>query len=171
MAFGGDTSYQNLAEYIGLLLGLIIAVVMGWDTSAVFTVGDSATALAWGASGRFRSNNVINAATVCAVLRGRNEINLVGSAQITSMENRVTDVLSRRKKGETWDMLMHRLGRRTLEELGTGGEPLGEIRLRNLEGLLELCNPSRVYKEEQDFGVFWGSVCSFVENMSLESNL
>ena len=47
MAFGGDTSYQDLAEYIGLLLGLIIAVAMGLDTSAVFTVGDSATALAW----------------------------------------------------------------------------------------------------------------------------
>jgi hypothetical protein len=47
MEFDGDTSFQNLAEYIGLLLGCLIAVRKGWDTSAVVTVGDSATALAW----------------------------------------------------------------------------------------------------------------------------
>ena len=95
MAFGGDTSYQTLAEYIGSLLRLIIAVVRGWDTSAVVPLGDSTIALTWGVSGRFRSNKVINAATVCVVLRGRNEISLVGSAQTTSEENRVPDVLSR----------------------------------------------------------------------------
>ena len=48
---------------------------------------------------------------------------------------------------------------------------MGEIRLWNIEGFLELCNPSRVYEEEQEFGVFWGSVCSFIEDMSLETNL
>lgn len=171
MEFDGDTSFQNLAEYIGLLLGCLIAVRKGWDTSAVVTVGDSATALAWGASGRFRSNNVINAATIYAVLCGTNEVNMVRSEQITSEQNRVTDILSRRKQGEAWDMVMHRLGRETLRELGVGEEPLMEIRLRNLEGFLELCNPRRQYEDEQDFGTFWESVCLFIENMSLEQSL
>ena len=173
MNFGGDTSFQNLAEYIGWLVGILVPVLKGWDTSAVVTVGDSATALAWGMSGRFRSNNVINAATVCAVLRGQNEINVVGYHQITSLQNRVTDVLSRRRAEESWDNLTQRLGWRDLHNMGVSEELEGfeEIRLRDWEEFLELCNPSRVYEGEQEFGMFWGSVCSFIENMSLESNL
>ena len=132
------------------------------------TVGDSATALAWGSSGRFRSNNAINAATVCAVLRGQNEINLVDSEQITSEQNRVADIFSRRMVGESWNMLLHRVGRRGLRELGVGEEPLQEIRIRDLEGFLELCNPRLEYDEEGDFG---RRVCAFVENMSLEPSL
>ena len=171
--FGGDTSFQNSSEYIAWLVGILVPVLKGWDTSAVVTVGDSATALAWGTSGRFRSNNVINAATVCAVLRGQNEINVVGSHQITSVQNKVADVLSRRMADEPWDNLTQRLGWRALHDMGVSGdlEGIEEIRLRDWEGFLELCNPRREYEEEHDFGVFWGSVCSFIENMSLETNL
>ena len=66
---------------------------------------------------------------------------------------------------------MHRLGRETLRELGVGEEPSMEIRLRNLEGFLELCYPRRQYEDEQDFGKFWESVCLFIEKMSLEQSL
>ena len=173
MDFGGDTSFQNLAEYIAWLVGILVPVLKGWDTSAVVTVGDSATALAWGTSGRFRSSNVINAATVCAVLRGQHEINIVGSHQITSTQNKVADVLSRRREDEPWDHLTQRLGWSALHEMGVSGDLEGfeEIRLRDLEGFLELCNPRQEFEEEQEFGVLWGRVCSFIENMSLESGL
>ena len=104
-----------------------------------------ATALAWGTSGRFRSNNVINAATVCAVLRGQNEINVVGSHRTTSVQNEVADVLSRRMVDEPWDNLTQRLGLRALHDMGVSGDLEGfeEIRRRDWEGFLEMCNPRR----------------------------
>ena len=145
MDFGGDTSFQNLSEYIAWLVGILVPVLKGWDTSAVVTVGDSATALAWGMSGRFRSNNVFNAATVCAVLRGLNEINVVGSHRTTSVQNKVADVLSRRMVDEPWDNLTQRLGWRALHDMGMSGDLEGfeESRLRDWEGFLEMCNPRR----------------------------
>ena len=104
-----------------------------------------ATALAWGTSGRFRSNNGINAATGCAVLRGQNEINVVGSHRTTSVQNKVADVLSRRMVDEPWDNLTQRLGWRALHDMGLSGELEGfeEIRRRDWEGFLEMCNPRR----------------------------
>jgi hypothetical protein len=143
--FRGDTSFQNLSEYIAWLVGILVPVLKGWDTSAVVTVGDSATALAWGTSGRFRSNNVINAATVCAVLRGQNEINVVGSHRTTSVQNKVADVLSRRMVDEPWDNWTQRLGWRALHDMGLSGELEGfeETRRRDWEGFLEMCNPRR----------------------------
>ena len=66
--------------------------------------------------GRFRSDNLINAATVFAVLSVGKEINVVETEQILSEENTVADTLSRREAEESWRDLMRRVKQNTPEE-------------------------------------------------------
>ena len=45
LGLGGNPAYQKMCEYTSILLRLIIAVLMKWDTSAVEIVGNSLIAL------------------------------------------------------------------------------------------------------------------------------
>ena len=175
LGLGGDPAYQNVCEYISILLGLIIAVLMRWDTSAVEIVGDSVTALMWTRRGRFRSDNVINAATVCAALGATHPINLVSHRHLLAENNMVTDTLSRRRKGESWSALLARMQKRAPEEYGNMGALPGhmprEFKLRRLEQILSLCDPRRVFVGEKEFAMYWRGVRSLVENMSVQTDL
>ena len=63
LVLSGKPVYQNVCEFMSILLGLLGAMLMGWETSAIEIIGDSATVLTWTETGRFRSDNVINAVT------------------------------------------------------------------------------------------------------------
>ena len=161
LRFGWDPAFQNTAEYISILLGLVVAVLMDWDTTAIKLVGDSVTALTWASEGRFRSDNVINAATVYAVLNVDHETNVVETEQILSEDNVVTDTLSRRGEKESWRDLMRRVRQKAPDEY----QPTREFRLNDLEGFLALCDPRRTFDSEEEFAVYWRDVCSFMENL------
>ena len=62
LGFGDDSSFQNVSEFISLLIGVVGAIAMGWDISSVLFVGDSQTELTWAREGRFRPSNVRNSA-------------------------------------------------------------------------------------------------------------
>ena len=164
--FGWDPAYQNTAEYISILLGLVVAVLMGWDTKAIKLVGDSVTALTWASEGRFRSDNVINAATVFAVLNVDKEINVVETEQILSEDNTVADTLSRREEKESWRDLMRRVKQNAPDEY----QPMTEFRLSDLEGFLKLCDPRAVFDSEKEFVAHWRAVCSFMKNLRVLSD-
>jgi len=170
LRLGGNPAYQNVCEYVTILLGLMIAVIMDWDTSAVEIIGDSKTALTWTQSGRFRSDNVINPATVCAALCATHVINIVDAQHIEAEHNKVTDTMSRRKVGETWEALMKRMQKRAPDEYNeigvTPGQIPKEVQLQCLEVVLRMCDPRREFSGEKEFAEYWREVYSFVKTLS-----
>ena len=175
LMLSGKPEYQNVCEFFSILLGLIVALLMGWDTSAVEIIGDSATALTWTETGRFRSDNVINAVTVCAALCATHVVNIVGQQHILEKFNKVADTMSRRRVGESWTELIHRTQRRTsdqYDQIGvTPGQIPVEIQLRCLDEVLHLCDPRREFTDEKEFAGYWRGVRSFVRNLSSLNDL
>jgi hypothetical protein len=96
-AFSFDESaYQNLAEFIGILLMLVVLVERGVSDCAIQLRGDSTTALAWASSQKVKGEQRNNAAAVafCALsLRYRIEVS--GTEFINSEANFISDALSR----------------------------------------------------------------------------
>ena len=117
-------------------------------------MGDSVTALTWVSEGRFRSDNLINAATVFAVLNVDKEINVVETVQILSEENTGADTLSRREAEESWKDLMRRVKQNAPDE----DQPMTEFRLSDVGGFLELCDPRAVFNSEKEFVAHWRTV-------------
>ena len=175
LVLSGKPEYQNVCEFISILLGLLVAILIGWDTSAIEIIGDSATALTWTETGRFRSDNVINAATVCAALCATHVINIVGQQHILERFNKVADTMSRRRVGESWRQLVQRTQRRTPDQYNqigvTPGQIPVELQLRCLDEVLHLCDPRRDFTDEKEFAGYWRGVRSFVRNLSSLNDL
>jgi hypothetical protein len=66
--FGTDSGFQNTAEYIGTVLGILALVKIGVRNVDVLIRGDSTTALAWVTEGRIKGPEAINAAVVVTAL-------------------------------------------------------------------------------------------------------
>jgi hypothetical protein len=62
VAFGTDSSYQNLSEYIGAILAVMGQVMLGLSGQRLALRGDSVTALTWAVTERSRGDIVTNAA-------------------------------------------------------------------------------------------------------------
>ena len=157
--FGSDATFQNCAEFISALVGLMGALVKGWDTRAIRFIGDSVTALSWAANGRFRSDNVMNAATVFAAICATREVHIMSTELRTSEENWECDMLSRKEPGESWHSLMTRMSRRD----HTFQRPM-EI-VWDMEEILSLCDPRYDPVDENAFGMYWRRVCDAVNRI------
>ena len=159
--FGWDSSFQNCSEYITIIIGVVGAILMGWDTSAIEIVGDSETALRWADSGRFKSDNVINAATVMSVICASKDVHFMDSKHIPKEENWHADMFSRTEEGETWDQLVRRMRRRDPDI----PRNLLQVNIPNLSELLDLCDPRRTFEDDESFGVYWRRVHAFVDSL------
>jgi hypothetical protein len=166
LEFGWDSSYQNCSEYITIILGVVGAIAMGWDTSAIEIMGDSETALRWADSGRFKSNNVINAATVMSVLCATKDVHFMDSKHIPKEQNWHADMFSRTEEGETWNQLVRRMRTRD-DEIPLN---LKEVKIPNLDELLDLCDPRKSFEDEDSFAVFWRRVHYFVDGLGPTSH-
>ena len=151
--FGSDPAFQNCAEFISVTAGVIGAIMMGLDVSSVLLKGDSVTALSWAEGGRFKSDNVMNAATVFTMVCVIHGVHVVGTELVTSEENWMCDGLSRREPGESWVALMKMMG---LEN--PVFTSLTEINLDGMESVIDLCNPKLEWNDEEKFAVYWRRV-------------
>jgi hypothetical protein len=161
LKFGWDSSFQNCAEYITIVIGVVGAIAMGWDTSAIEIMGDSESALRWASSGRFRSDNVINAATVLSVICASRDVHFMDSKHISWEENWHADMFSRTEEGETWNQLIQRMRKRDPDI----PRDLKEVSVPNLPELLYLCDPRLTFEDEESFGVYWRRVHAFVDSL------
>ena len=159
--FGWDSSFQNCSEYITIIIGVVGAILMGWDTSAIEIMGDSETALRWADSGRFKSDNVINAATVMSVICASKDVHFMDSKHIPKEENWHADMFSRTEEGETWEQLVRRMRRRDPDI----PRNLLQVNIPNLSELLDLCDPRREFEDDESFGAYWRRVHAFVDGL------
>ena len=133
---------------------------MGWDTSAILLRGDSVTALSWAEEGRFRSDNVINAATVFVMLGANYDIHIVGTEAISSEQNWKCDLLSRRGKEDTWGDLVNRMS-----VLDTAFGALPELQIREVQEFVNVFDPRHIWGDEISFGSYWRHVYNIVIDM------
>ena len=146
--FGCDASYQNTAEFIGIILGLLGMLWMGIRGVTIQVRGDSTSAPTWAVKGRIKGDLASNAAMVFALICIMGDFRITRETWISGKENWRCDTLSRLgEAGKVGDC------RQALNEMGRANTPIGEFGLPGLD-LLALCNPDIAMVEESEFNIF-----------------
>jgi len=94
--FEGDSSFQNLSEYLGITVAIALAIRLGFAGCGLHIVGDSVTALQWTAEGTYVSGHHDRAATIQAMLRADADVRIVKREWLSGDDNAFCDNLSRR---------------------------------------------------------------------------
>jgi hypothetical protein len=158
--FGTDSGFQNTAEYIGTVLGILALVKMGVRNVDVLIRGDSTTALSWVTEGRIKGPEAINAAVVVTALYIRFGIRPRYSDFLAGLANHKADLLSRiEEKGITVEQAMN--------QNGHGSAPI--IKLRDNPGtdmLIRMCDPKVKVDDEEEFTNLWQTVREAMESIA-----
>jgi hypothetical protein len=156
--FGTDSGFQNTAEYIGTVLGILALVKIGVRDVDVLIRGDSTTALVWATKGRVKGPEAINAAVVVTALCIRFGIRPRYSAFLSGLENHKADLLSRiEEKGITVEQAMI--------ENGHGNSPIINLRENpTTNTLVRMCDPRIKIDEEEEFAQLWQTVRETMES-------
>ena len=93
--FGSDSSFQNTAEYIGCILGVVGLVLLGVRDADIEILGDSIAALTWAETERARGQLVTNASMVFTLLSIRFNLDVKKGVHISGEDNWRCDRLSR----------------------------------------------------------------------------
>lgn len=96
LGFKDNSSYQNLAEFIGAVISVIGALHVGTADQPLELRGDSVTALTWAITERPRGVLVTRAAIVWTLLCLASGVNIHAVTHVPGSENTVCDQLSRR---------------------------------------------------------------------------
>ena len=156
LEFGENSAYQNLSEFIGVVIVCYVLSKLGLAMEAVELQGDSETALTWSVEQRYRGKLVTNAAVVYTLLGAKTGVRLECSRHLEAAKNTECDGLSRGL---------------SLEGVGLSGVP--DLRLQDdpiVCALIELCRPPAVYdandppvpQTEAEFLAFWQGVRSVI---------
>lgn len=150
--FGTDSSFQNTAEYIGAIIGILCLLKLGVSNEDIELRGDSLSALTWAKTERPRGRVVTNAAMVFTLLCVSHGIEVKEATHIGGHANYRCDQLSRIAES----------GLAVTEVLISIG--LGGLRNLMLESdstaikVVECCRPDRYFNTEGDFISFWREI-------------
>ena len=95
LEFGDDSSFQNVSEFIGAILGFIGLIRLGVTDTDVQLRGDSISALTWAHTERYRGQLVSNAALVFTMIAVACGLDVKSVTHIPGSENQRCDELSR----------------------------------------------------------------------------
>lgn len=150
LGFGTDSSFQNLAEFIGAIMSVIGFIRLGGRGHNLTLRGDSITALTWALTERSRGPTAMNAAIVWTLLCIAADVHIADTTHIAGTANVTCDTLSRRNADAS--PLACRdvtdLGLADAQILDLGSEPA-------VQALLRCCDPTRVLETDAQFGAFW----------------
>ena len=96
LEFGEDSSFQNLAEFIGAILAVMGQIILGLSSRSLALRGDSVTALTWAITERPRGSIVTQAAMLWSLLCVATDVNVSEVTHIAGEDNEKCDRLSRR---------------------------------------------------------------------------
>ena len=150
MSFRDDSSFQNLAEFMGAILAVIGHILQGHRGKTLALRGDSVTALTWAWTERPRGSIVTNAAMVWTLLCIAADVNIIETTHIPGKENEICDQLSRRGLNPKRTVKQH------AEELDVGGGRVIDAQEdTTIMTLLRLCSPDIVIESDTQFTRFW----------------
>ena len=149
---GTDSSYQNVAEYIGGLGGIIGLVRLGISNVAVEFRGDSSTVLSWAKKEKSKGVLVSNAAIVFSLLCIRFGLNVQDTTHISGEQNWRCDTLSRL----TTEKLTIT---EALEKIDRSKTKIVDINnSENTNVLLSSCNPKMLIENDDEFLFCWTGI-------------
>ena len=160
--FGKDSSYQNTAEYIGMVIGVLTLIKIGVRDVDVLIRGDSTTALAWMTEGRIKGPSAINAAVVVTALCIRFGIRPRYSVFLSGLDNHKADNLSR--------LLEHNKSiEKAMMENGHGSARIFDLRgCPNTNILINMCDPTVRIDDEDKFTSLWQTVRDSMEDIAID---
>lgn len=152
LQFGGDSSFQNVAEYIGAMVGILTLITLGTSCRDLEVRGNSVAALRWAKTESVRGSRVTNAAMIFTVMCIMYDLDVKVATNITGVNNHRCDKLSRLAESQQGV-------REAMDDMGLGGCSVLDIRGNSsIRQLVELCEPTRVFADESEFIVFWAAV-------------
>ena len=150
--FGSDSSFQNTAEYIGCILGIIGLTLLGIRDVDVEVRGDSVSALTWAETERPRGELVTNASMVFTLIGINFGLDVKKGVHISGDDNWRCDQLSR--INETGKGISE-----TLQGINLCETPIINLQEnQQVKKLLESCAPNRCLDGEGAFLDFWGGI-------------
>ena len=159
LGFETDSSFQNLAEFIGAILAVLGHIALGNVGQSIALRGDSVTALTWAITERPRGAIVTNAAVIWTLLCVAADIHVTNITHIPGIDNDNCDQLSRRGPNPTNSITEHAL------LLGLGDTPDVSLdRDADVLNLIDLCKPTIRVETEIEFTSFWQMAQSSVES-------
>jgi hypothetical protein len=158
--FGGDSSFQNVAEYMGGLVGLVGLIKLGISNVAVEFRGDSLTALSWAGKEKSKGMLVSNAAIVFSLLCIKFGLNVQDTTHISGKQNWRCDTLSRLTQ-ENFTMT------EALKRIDRGGTTIVDMNDTECNAiLLKSCDPKMSLERDKDFLHFWTQIQSTLNKMA-----
>jgi len=95
LGFGDDSSYQNLCEFIGLILGILTLRLLGHHDTEFELRTDSVSALRWAEKEKYRGDLVTNASILFTFLVIAKNLTVTAASHIEAALNHKCDDLSR----------------------------------------------------------------------------
>lgn len=160
MGFGKDSSFQNLAEFIGAIVAVIGFVTMGGKGKNLTLRGDSITALTWAYTEKTRGPTARNAAIVWTLLCIAADVHIADTTHLPGKLNVTCDVLSRRSAADA-PVSSHEvddLGLAGAAVLDLGNDPV-------VRALISICDPKRILETDAQFGAFWAEARQCVDQL------
>ena len=160
--FGGDSSNQNTAEFIGSMLGITALVKLGVKDTGILLRVDSMTALKWSITWRLKGERGVNAAMAMSALCMNYGIDIVGTDFLAGVDNWQCDNLSRAdQKGMSVKEMMEKNGLPGVRNVVIDDDPA-------VKKLLGACNPTMSIGSETEFSRVWSALQSSVKELRRE---
>lgn len=148
--FQDESSYQNLAEFLGAILAVLGHIILGRQGQNLALRGDSITALTWAITERPRGTNVTNASMIWTLLCIAADVNVVEVIHLPGIDNVRCDSLSRQGPSSSQSV------KEEAQSMGIGEATVIEAQTNeNIMQLLRLCDPNVVLNSEKEFMLFW----------------
>lgn len=160
LGFGTDSSFQNLAEFIGAVVSVVGFVIMGGKGKNLTLRGDSITALTWAFTERTRGPTANNAAIVWTLLCIAADVHIADTTHLAGKLNVTCDLLSRRSAVDA------PVSQQEATDLGLSGAAI--LDLGNdpaVKALISLCDPKRILETDAQFGAFWAEARRCVDEL------
>jgi hypothetical protein len=157
--FGTNSGYQNTAEFIGAVVGVIALIKLGARGVGVSLRGDSMTALRWGREEKVKGVDAINAAIVMSTICVKFGIEVNETEFISGKDNWRADNLSRsiQKKRKVKDIM---------EDMGFGDKPTISLQGdRAAKRLIAACAPRIGIESETQFARLWQEIRAASEEL------
>lgn len=162
LGFGSDSSNQNVAEFVGIILGILTVKKLGITEIDVELRTDSEVALRWAEKENPHSDRASNAAILFTMLQIAKSVSVTSTAHISGDDNWRCDRLSRTEESRQQPG-------EVMKSFGYGDVELVELgETEAAAAVLGICDPSRVVDDDDAgvadrlFGAFWGQIRSCI---------
>ena len=148
---GEESRWQNTAEFMAVVMGLVSLVRLGYSSITIKLKGDNISSLRWGSKEHFSSRLCFKAALVYIMMAVAFDMRVVEAEHVPGKDNGFCDALSRGSSPES-------LGVAACDVLPLEGDRL-------VRGALHLCDPTEEVQGLESFTSLWRGVSDIINEI------